>query len=133
MIAGVADTHTALWYLLRNPLLSVSARNFIDGAAAAGNDIVLSPISLAEIIYLTEKNRLPVSAYEELKKALSDHEYVIEQAPFNAEVVDAMRQVPRSEVPDMPDRIVAATAVYFGVPVISRDGKIRASSVQTIW
>ena len=133
MIAGVADTHTALWYLLRNPLLSVSARNFIDSAAAAGNDIVLSPISLAEIIYLTEKNRLPVSAYEELKKALADHEYVIEEAPFNAEVVDAMRQVPRSEVPDMPDRIVAATAVYFGVPVISRDGKIRASSVQTIW
>ena len=133
MIAGVADTHTALWYLLRNPLLSVPARNFIDGAAAAGNEIVLSPISLAEIIYLTEKNRLPVSAYEELRKALADHEYVIEEAPFNTEVVDAMRKVPRSEVPDMPDRIVAATAVYFGVPVISRDGKIRASCVQTIW
>jgi len=33
----------------------------------------------------------------------------------------------------MPDRIVAATAVHFGVPVISRDGRIRASSVQTIW
>ena len=64
MIAGVADTHTALWYLLRNPRLSVPARNFIDSAAEAGNDIVLSPISLAEIVYLTEKNRLPVSAYE---------------------------------------------------------------------
>jgi len=33
----------------------------------------------------------------------------------------------------MLDRIVAATVVYFGVPVISRDGKIRASNVQTIW
>ena len=29
--------------------------------------------------------------------------------------------------------IVAATAVYLGVPVISRDGKIRASNLQTIW
>jgi len=36
-------------------------------------------------------------------------------------------------VPDMPDRIVAATAVYYSVPVISRDGKIRASNVQTVW
>jgi PIN domain nuclease of toxin-antitoxin system len=70
VIAGVADTHTALWYLLRNPLLSVPARNFIDDAAAAGNDIVLSPISLAEIIYLTGKNRLPAAAYEELKRHL---------------------------------------------------------------
>ena len=133
MIAGVADTHTALWYLLRNPLLSHRARTFIDVAAAAGNDIVLSPISLAEIVYLTEKNRLPVSAYEELKKALADHEYVIEEAPFNVQIVEAMRRVPRNAVPDMPDRIVAATAVYFGVPVISRDGRIRASSVPPIW
>ncbi len=44
-----------------------------------------------------------------------------------------MKQVPRADVPDMPDRIVAAMAVYIGVPVISRDGKIRASNVQTIW
>ena len=44
-----------------------------------------------------------------------------------------MRQVSRADVPDMPDRIVAATGIYFGVPVISRDGKIRASNVQTVW
>jgi hypothetical protein len=28
----------------------------------------------------------------------------------------------RKGVPDMPDRIVAATAVYLGAPVIGRDG-----------
>ncbi len=44
-----------------------------------------------------------------------------------------MRQVPRVEIPDMPDRIVAATALYLGVPVISRDSRIRASNVQTVW
>lgn len=45
----------------------VTARNFIDAAAAAGNDIVRSPISSAEIIYPTENNRFPVSAYQVLK------------------------------------------------------------------
>lgn len=133
MIAGVADTHTALWYLHKNPLLSAPAREFIDAAALSGDIIVLSPISLAEIVYLTEKKRIPASAYEELKNALADHEYVIEEAPFNARVVEAMRQVPRDSVPDLPDRIVAATAIYFGVPVLSRDGSIRASNVRTIW
>jgi PIN domain nuclease of toxin-antitoxin system len=44
-----------------------------------------------------------------------------------------MRQVPRDEVPDMPDGIVVATALYFGVPAISKDGRIRASTVQSIW
>jgi hypothetical protein len=33
----------------------------------------------------------------------------------------------------MPDRIVAATAIYLGVPVISRDGQIRASAIKTVW
>jgi predicted nucleic acid-binding protein len=44
-----------------------------------------------------------------------------------------MREIPRDAVPDMPDPIVAATAVYFGLPVISRDGRIRASNVRTVW
>ena len=133
MIAGVADTHAALWYLLKNPSLSATARRFMDDAAAAGRDIVLSPISLAEIVYLVEKNRLPASAYEDLKNALAGPEYVIEEGPFNGEIVEAMLKVPRADVPDMPDRIVAATGMHFGVPVISRDGRIRSSSVKTIW
>ena len=133
MIAGIADTHTALWYLFKNPSLSAVARNFIDEAARARQGIGLSPISLAEIVYLVEKNRLPASAYVELKNALADPDYVIEEVPFTVEVVDAMRQVPREDVPDMPDRIVAATAVFFGVPAISRDGCIRASNIRTVW
>ncbi len=133
MIAGVADTHAALWYLLKNPSLSAAARRFIEDAAEAGYDIVLSPISLAEIVYLVEKNRLPASAYEDLKNALADPEYVIVEAPFNREIVEAMLKVSRADVPDLPDRIVAATGVHFGVPVISRDGRIRSSSVKTVW
>lgn len=95
--------------------------------------IVLSSISLAEVVYLTEKKRLPLSAFDDLKTALGNPNHVLEEAPFTAEIVDAMRRIPRADVPDMPDRIVAATAVYFDVPVISRDGRIRASSVQTLW
>jgi PIN domain nuclease of toxin-antitoxin system len=133
VIAGVADTHAALWYLLKNPSLSATARRFMNDAAAAGQDILVSPISLAEIVYLVEKNRLPASAYEDLKNALADPEYVIEEGPFNCEIVEAMLKVPRAHVPDMPDRIVAATAMHFRVPVISRDGRIRSSSVKTIW
>jgi PIN domain nuclease of toxin-antitoxin system len=133
VIAGVADTHAALWYLLKNPSLSATARRFMNDAAAAGQDILVSPISLAEIVYLVEKNRLPASAYADLKTALADPEYVIEEAPFNGEIVEAMLKVSRSDVPDMPDRIVAATGIHFGVPVISRDGRIRSSSVNTIW
>lgn len=120
MIAGVADTHAALWYLFGDARLSRSAKTFIDEAADSGRKAGLSVISLAEIIYLIEKNRLPFSAYDKLRRALGAVDYVIEQ-------------VSRADVPGMPDRIVAATGVYFGVPVISRDGRIRASNIQTVW
>ncbi len=53
--------------------------------------------------------------------------------PVDRIVVGSLGQVNRDEVPDMPDRIIAATALVLGVPLLSRDRKIRASSVQTIW
>ncbi len=95
--------------------------------------IAISSISLAELVYLTEKNRLPLSAYEELVQALADPEHVFTEAVFTAAVVQSMRLVSRAEVPDMPDRIVAATAVYFDVPVVSRDRRIRAANLKTVW
>lgn len=133
MIAGVADTHAAVWYLFGDPRLSPGAKSFIDQAAASRRTIEISPISLAEVVYLLEKkNRLPASAFDSLRGALVNPKHVFKEAPLTGDVVKAMQLIPR-EVPDMPDRIVAATAVYFGVPVISRDGKIRASNVRTIW
>ena len=65
--------------------------------------------------------------------AIADPDHVFKEAPFTLEIVEAMRQVPRADVPDMPDRIVAATGVYFGTPIISRDGRIRASNLRTVW
>jgi PIN domain nuclease of toxin-antitoxin system len=63
MIAGIADTHTALWYLYDDRRLSAAAGDFIDEAGVRGGQIVVSSISLAEIVYLIEKNRLPENAY----------------------------------------------------------------------
>ena len=131
--AGVADTHAALWYVLKNPRLSMRAKSFIEDAASTGLSIAVSTISLAEIVYLVEKGRLPASAYDDLRVILNDPTRVLKEIQVSAGVVEAMRRVPRDAVPDMPDRIVAATGVFLGVPVISRDGMIRASGIETIW
>ena len=133
MIAGVADTHAAIWFLFGDPRLSTTAKDFFDEAALARRKIALSPISLAEVVYLVEKARLPGSAFDDLRSALGNPNHVLEEAPFTAEVVEAMRQISRVDVPDMPDRIVSATAVFLGVPLITRDERIRASAVQTVW
>ena len=133
MMAGVADTHAALWHLFDDKRLSAAAEGFINEAATARRKIAISTISLAQVVYLIEKNRLPPSAYDELMQALADPEHVFTEAVLSVAIVQAMRQVSRAEVPDMPDRMVAATAVYFDVPVTSRDRRIRAASLKTVW
>ena len=114
MVGGVADTHTALWYLFSDARLSLAAGGFIDQAAAAGSHIIVSSISLAEIVYLIEKNRLPANAYTDLKTALCDPDHVFKEAPFTVEIVDAMRRVLRTDVP------TCRTASLRRVPSISK-------------
>ncbi|HEY5055054.1 MAG TPA: PIN domain-containing protein [Acidobacteriaceae bacterium] len=132
-ITAVADTDTALWHLFGDVRLSTTARQRIQAAALAREKIAISTITLAEIVYLVEKNRIAAEAYEALAKALIDPEHVFVEAVFTAEIVKSMRQIPRDQVPDLPDRIIAATALYFAVPVISRDNQIAAASVTTVW
>jgi hypothetical protein len=43
-----------------------------------------------------------------------------------------MLTVARDEIPDLPDRITAATRNVLGVPIVSRDGRIGSSSIETV-
>ena len=86
-----------------------------------------------EVVYLQEKGRIPHGTLTRVADALHDPTSVLQIADLSMAVALALGRVLRDEVPDMPDRIIAATAVHFGVPVISRDSKIRTSSVSTIW
>ncbi len=131
---GVAvDTHTIVWYLSGDTRLSRKAADALETATAAGEPIHVPSVCLVELTYLIEKRRLPVAARARLIEALDDPTTPCVLAPLDRTVADALVFVSRSEVPDLPDRIVAATAAALRTPLISRDGKICASQVQTIW
>lgn len=132
-IRVVADTHTVLWYLYNDPRLSSTAQTLLDQIDAAGDQIAMSSIVLAEVVYLIEKGRIATDAFDRIIAALNRTDATLVEIPLDSLVVQAMRQVDRGHVPELPDRIVAATALHLGVPVISRDRKIRASIVTTIW
>ncbi|MBI4909954.1 MAG: PIN domain-containing protein [Acidobacteria bacterium] len=133
MPAVVADTHTIVWYLSADDRLSANAADALDAATAAGEHIHVPSICLVELTYLVEKGRLPVVARDRLIRALDDPASPFLLAPLDRMVADALELVSRLEVPDLPDRIVAATAVALRAALISRDRKIRASQVRTLW
>jgi len=129
----VADTHTIVWYLSRDSRLSLAAHAALTVATTGGDLIHIPSICLVELTYLAEKGRLPSAAREALVEALDDPSGPCALVPLDRLVAEALQLVQRTEVPDLPDRIVAATALALRVPLISRDRKIRASQVQTIW
>jgi PIN domain nuclease of toxin-antitoxin system len=133
MLRAVADTHTIIWYLYNDARLSSTARTRIEDAAAAGDQIAISTITLAEMIYLIEKERIDATALTRLLSNLEAADAVLVEIPFDRHVAQAMGRVVRAEVPDLPDRIIAATALHLDVPIISRDRKIQASSLKTVW
>ena len=100
---------------------------------ADGDFIGVSAISLAEMVYLIEKGRIPASALADRHTAIADPKAVLRHVPLDEKFAMRMAELSRHDIPDLPDRIIAATARLYGVPVLSREGRIRASAIQTIW
>lgn len=133
MQALVADTHSAIWFLAESPRISSVAGQAMRDATDAGEPIYVSAITLIEMIYLIEKGRLPEQDLSDLLASLKNHSSNFELFPINLAIAQSLRQIKRDEVPDMPDRIIAATALYLNVPLVTRDRKIRAANLATIW
>jgi len=129
--AVVADTHSLIWFLMEPSRLSPAADAALRGAVASG--IHLSAISIVEVVYLVEKSRLPQTALERIRAELAAPSTALRVVALDLAVAAKLASVLRTEVPDMPDRIVAATALHLGLPLVSRDRRIRASSVETVW
>jgi PIN domain nuclease of toxin-antitoxin system len=133
MSSLVADTHAMVWYLLSSDRISPKAMAAFDETLAAGDPVFLPSICLVEIIYLVEKGRLPKEAFARLNIVLSEQDSGYKVAPLDLDTTLAIQRIPREAVPDMPDRIVAATALFLNLPLVTKDKKIGAAGIATIW
>ncbi len=127
------DTHVWLWWLSNPEELSAEAHRVID-QEISGNGIFISSISTWEIALLVEKERLQLSI------DVRDWVRKTESLPFVRFIpVDntiALRSVslPGDFHADPADRIITATALTMGIPLITKDEKIlKYPYVQTIW
>lgn len=132
MIVAVADTHAVAWSAFEPRKLSARVRRTFLQAEENGNQIGVPTIAIVEAVILVELGRFPTELLRYLGRRLTEKDFLVE-VPLTRAVAFRMQDVSRIEVPEMADRIIAATALELGLPLISRDGKIRASRVRTVW
>ncbi len=129
----VLDTHIWLWWISNPDYLSPSAQQAID-LAVSEKGIIISSISTWEVALLVEKGRL------ELSIEVRDWVRKTEDLPFvrfmPVDNTIALRSVnlPDNFHPDPADRIITATAMTMGLPLVTKDDKIiNYCHVKTIW
>jgi len=133
VIVLVLDTHSVIWLLHADARLSTIARERIDAAIRQDEQVAISSITLVETAYLEEKKRIPAGTLAGLLALLDKATPSLVEIPVLRRIIASLLDVARDTVPDMPDRVIAATALSLGIPLVSRDGKIRDSQIQTIW
>lgn len=129
----VTDTHPLLWHILGDVHLSPTAQAIFADADAGLHQILVPSIVLVEAIYLAEKKRIDPAKLDRLFSLLdvTPANYLI--VPLDAEVVRMLRTVDRAKVPEMPDRIIVATA-NLGVELVTKDRTVTAAGiVSTVW
>ena len=133
-MAIVADTHAIVWYLVEPERLSQVALDALEGSIAAGSPVYISAISLIEICYSIENRRIATDLLQRILAVLNDPNPSLVVVPIDLAISIAIREIDRDTVPDMSDRIIAATALHLNLPLVTRDQKIRSEgAIVTIW
>jgi PIN domain nuclease of toxin-antitoxin system len=128
----LVDTHVVLWLALEPAKITRHARTAIEQARRNGQGLAISDITLLEIATLEGKGRVKLRA--SLETFLSEVEARFVVLPMTGRVCVRAVGLPVSYPKDPVDRVIGATALVEGVPLITADDNIRRSKfLRTIW
>ncbi|MTF39008.1 type II toxin-antitoxin system VapC family toxin [Cyanobacterium aponinum] len=134
MTGVVIDTHVLIWYIFEPNRLSETALTTIEKVNITNSQIYIPSISLIEITYLVEKGRIPQEVLTRVNQAIDSPNVNLFLVPLDRRITLSFEEIDKSIVPEMPDRIIAATALSLELPLITRDLKIQnLSNIQIIW
>jgi len=127
------DTHAWIWWIGAPDELSPTAREAADRAADEGG-LNVSAISAWEAAMLVERGRLslamPFDEWLRRCEALPFLHFV----PIDHRIAVHSVHLPGDLHGDPADRIIVATALDLGVPLVTRDRKLLAyPHVRTVW
>jgi PIN domain nuclease of toxin-antitoxin system len=126
------DTHVVVWLALEPARISKKTRAAIEESRQRAEGLAVSDITLLEIATIENKGRIKLNA--SLEAFLSEVETRFIVMPMTGRICARALALPPTYPKDPADRVIGATALVEGVPLITADDGIRRSkALNTIW
>lgn len=125
----VVDTIGLVLYLERRRV-STKLQSIFTAAEYGEAGIIVPAMMFAEVLYLSEKGRITVNL-DQVDEFLKRHP-TSKQYPMTLDVIQVAGEI--TDIPELHDRLIAATARHLGLDLITNDGVIQKSAfVRTVW
>ena len=126
----VADTHGFIWFLTDDKRLGKKAKEIFERADEGKVIIIIPTIVLAELVFICQKKNAAVKFKDVMDKINESSNYI----HYNLDIKIISEITNLTQIPEMHDRIITATAKLNRSVLITKDPDIvEAGIIQTIW
>jgi len=118
----VTDTQALVKFMMGKKVINDKAHQVFLSTDKGECTIIIPAVVLMEVLYLFEKNRISIDLIQ-TEDLLKSKNYQLE--PLNMEILKTASDI--TDIPELHDRLIAATARYLDIPIITNDPVIRNS------
>lgn len=126
----VADTHALIWWFTDSPRISSRAAEIFAQCERGEHVIFIPTIVIAEALSIFDKKRVSFD-FKKLFRKINDSDNFILIAldyPILQKMIDLR------EIPELHDKIIASTAKYLNLPIITKDEILQNTlHLKTVW
>ncbi len=125
----VADTVAMILRLEKRTLGNRARQAFVEVEQGNAN-LYLPGMVFAEIMYLSERKRIVATLVD--VRAYMQHNPTCHELPLSFDIVTHAQSI--TDIPELHDRLIAATAIHLRAPLITTDTVISQSKhLKTMW
>ncbi len=123
------DTVTIIRHFSNSGKIGKKALEILNSVEKSDTEFAISVISLMEIMYLSEKNRIGIDLQKTFSIIAETSGYQI--IDLNLEIIKTASQI---QFYELHDRIIIASALWLGIPIITSDSQFsKIKDLEIIW
>jgi PIN domain nuclease of toxin-antitoxin system len=126
----VSDTHALLWWFTDSPRLGPNALAVFEQCERGEHVIFIPSIVIAEALSIFDKKRISFNFRTLFRNISNSRNFVLIALDYQV----LQKMIDLKDIPELHDKIIAATAKHLNLPIITKDNVLRhLASVKTIW